>query len=130
MVVLSKVIVAVVVLNVEVVLELVLTVVLRTVAVVVLIVVEVVAVEVGEINLEFKALFFLQQQQQTTLQCLCKQIMDMLRGIINCDVCLFQHVLLTVTCAPVVQCAQLATMDTRWKMTFVTVSIKNCVWYL
>ena len=129
MVVISNVIVVVVVLNVGVVLELVLTVVLRRVAVVVLIVVEVVAVEVGEINLEFKALFLQQQQQQTTLQCLCKQIMDTLRGIIICDVCLFQHVLLTVTCAPVVQCALLARMDTRWKMMFVTVSTKICVWY-
>ena len=50
--------------------------------------------------------------------------MDMLRGIINCDVCLFQHVMtLTVTCAPVLQYAHLARMDTRWNMKCVTVSI-------
>ena len=55
--------------------------------------------------------------------------MDMLRGIINCDVCLFKNVLLTVTYAPVLQCAQFAMLDTRCKMTFVTVSIKHFVWY-
>ena len=64
MVVLSKVIVVVVVLNIGVVLELVLTVVLSRIAEVVLIVVEVVAIEVGEIKLEFKALFLLQQQHK------------------------------------------------------------------